>query len=123
MARGHSGRVHGMELAGSSWCKSRSLHCHDQALTLCLPQLRQVPTMGTSIPILAYLSGLRYNRNAKETLLSGYAKVSHCGPYRSLTAVLLTILVASTRIPLVFSKWPCQINGSWSSLGQNNLKK
>ncbi|KAH8103294.1 cytochrome P450 [Cristinia sonorae] len=36
--------------------------------------VRRVPTMGTSIPILAYLNGLRYTRNAKETLLAGYAK-------------------------------------------------
>ena len=38
-------------------------------------QLRQVPTVGTSVPILAYLNGIRYMKHAREMLLYGYAKV------------------------------------------------
>ncbi|THH28886.1 hypothetical protein EUX98_g5315 [Antrodiella citrinella] len=39
--------------------------------------LHEVPTVGTTIPLLAYWSGLRYINNARETLLTGYAQYAH----------------------------------------------
>ncbi|TCD63302.1 hypothetical protein EIP91_005683 [Steccherinum ochraceum] len=39
--------------------------------------LRGVPTVGPTFPVLAYLSGLRYTKYARETLLAGYAKYAY----------------------------------------------
>ncbi|TCD69273.1 hypothetical protein EIP91_008208 [Steccherinum ochraceum] len=39
--------------------------------------LRQVPTVGPSAPIFAYISGLRYTKNARKMLLEGYAKYAY----------------------------------------------
>ncbi|TCD63305.1 hypothetical protein EIP91_005686 [Steccherinum ochraceum] len=36
--------------------------------------MRHIPTVGSSAPILAYLSGLRYTKKARQMLLEGYAK-------------------------------------------------
>ena len=38
-------------------------------------QLQHIPTVGPSVPILAYLSGLRYIRRAQQILQAGYIKV------------------------------------------------
>jgi len=60
--------------------------------------LRQVPTVGPSIPILAYLSGLRYTKYARETLLAGYAKYAYTtGVFKVAMADQWLVIVAGPK--------------------------
>lgn len=44
---------------------------------LLLIQLRHIPTVGYTIPILSFLDGVRFIKNAKRLLQEGYDKVCH----------------------------------------------
>ena len=74
-ARCGTDSVHVVELA---WSERRTSYLGFSLLLFVLflsTQLRQVPTVGSSVPILAYLNGIRYMKHAREMLLYGYAKV------------------------------------------------
>ena len=73
-------------------------------------QLHQIPAVGSSSPILSYLTASRFIWDSQNIIESGYRKVSDLQPESSIYTIYHHMI--STRAHC--SKYPCSIIGSWS---------